>query len=139
MIIYIGKIPGNISANELHHFVKSACKIGFFGISTSVRRLEVIKVVDKFFDLAEYHSLVYMDSDSVGLRVIRKLNGKSIKDQPVEVREYCAWRKLKNDRRTQHEFPLLSSPDKRGAERRRENERLETQICGVIQRIQKIN
>lgn len=120
MILFIRKIPFNTLPSELHDFVGPALKGGLFFQSGRILKAGILISHDKASEKIQFHGYVHIDSEKVGWRAIKKLNGKRFKNRLVIVREYKN-RSWHNDRRLDALYVPQEILDKRVKDRRRGN------------------
>ncbi|WP_396643643.1 hypothetical protein [Methylomonas sp. 2B] len=117
MILFIRNVPASTHLSELEAYVAPALKRRFLFGGARILKAEILVILDKTTHTLEYHGLVHIDSDKVGLRAIKSLKGQRFKNKLVLVREYHN-RNWHNDRRQTYQATQALA-DKRVADRRR--------------------
>lgn len=88
MVIFIRKIPANTKLSEIIGFIEPAIKGGLFRKSGKIRGAKILALRDMRLRTLEFHGLVTVEPDAVGLRAIKKLKGRRFKGKFVIVRQY---------------------------------------------------
>jgi hypothetical protein len=131
MILFLRNIPDDTSRQDIIDFVMPAVRGGLFRARGKITSIDVLAIKDPATGLPEYHGLVHVMPDAVGLRAIRRLHGQSLKGRRIAVREYVA-RSWRNDRRDPSRPPPPGIVDRRKTPARREN--LKVQVLKAIGR-----
>jgi hypothetical protein len=102
-MLIIPNIPIETTYNDIRNFLSPALK-GFWPF-VKKGKIEKVKILiykdTSNNDKIEHHALVTVISESVGTRIIKKLNRKRLLDKPVNIRPYEI-RSWQNDRRHNH-------------------------------------
>jgi hypothetical protein len=131
MIVFLRNIPNDTHRQEIIDFVMPAVRGGLFRPKGKIASIDILAVKDPATELTEYHCLVHVLPDEVGLRVIRRLHGQQFKGKRITVREYVV-RSWRNDRRDPTRPPPPGIVDRRKSPTRREN--LKIQVLKAISR-----
>ena len=122
MIIFIRKIPAATKASELIDFVGPALKGGLFRKSGRITAVKILAVQDKRLNTLEFHGLVSVEPDAVGIRAIRKLKGSRFKGKLIIVRQYFIRDWHKDPRQNPRRVVDKNILDRRINDRRRGND-----------------
>jgi hypothetical protein len=118
MIIILKKIPPNTSDYHIESFIAPALKGGLFQASGRIEHISFWKYEIVQSNTIEYYALVTVEPDSVGERVIKQLNKKTINGKFIGLQEYHV-RHWSNDRRVFKSVVDRGANNKRKADRRR--------------------
>lgn len=119
MIVFLRNIPSDTSRQEIIAFVMPVVKGGLFRAKGKITSIDILAIKDNANGLVEYHGLVHITPDEVGLRVIKKLHGQPFKGKRMALHEYVV-RSWKNDRRdpTRLKPPGIIVDRRKGPQRR---------------------
>lgn len=115
MILIFKKIKSITTVMDIEEFVKSALTGGFFIRHGWIESINIQEIRDTRKKSLEYNALVMIKPDSVGKRVIRRLNRKALNNKHINIAEYQT-RFRDNDRRN-NRYQKLNT--RRKADRRR--------------------
>lgn len=121
MIIFLRNIPLDTKKFELVGFLTpifGKCFLGDPTTNISVEDIDFLSIQDVDSNAMEKHGLVRVFPNEVGKRLIKNLDGKFFKQQPVAAREYVI-RSASNDPRNHSKEPPAGMTDRRIADRRR--------------------
>ena len=118
MILFIRKIPNDTRYSDIVSFVEPALKGGILRRSGHIVHIEIIGYRDHRLHTSEFHALVEIEPDSVGLRAVGLLKGRRLHHHLVVIRQYFE-RNWHNDRRQDFETPPPGGVERRMADRRR--------------------
>ena len=121
MIIFLRNIPLDTKKFELAGFLKPIFNKCFLSDSTSdisVEDIDFLSIQDVDSNVTEKHGLVRVFPNEVGKRLIKNLDGKLFKQQPVFAREYVI-RSTQNDPRNNAKEPPAGIIEHRIGDRRR--------------------
>lgn len=124
MIVFLRNIPKDTSHQDILDFVGPVVKGGLLQSGGKVASIEFLEIQDGNAAIVEYHGLVHILPDEVGLRVIRKLNRQHFKGKRIVVREYVvrSWHNDRRDPSKQGDVP--EGRDRRQGQVRRSNLRV---------------
>lgn len=117
MIIFLRKIPASTKVNELYDFVLPTLKGGWFRKSGQIAHAQVLALRDKRTNAVEFHGLVFIEPDEIGLRTINRLKKRRFKGRLITIREYHQ-RSWHNDPRVDH-LTAAQFQGRRNGDRRR--------------------
>ena len=117
MIIILERIPEETSKHDIEDFLSAVLKGKIFQKAGHIDQIKMSVLKEPQTHLIAIYALVFIDSDEVATRIIKKLNRKVINGKHISIREY-SHRSWQNDQRisTKKWDPKLVS--KRKAERR---------------------
>jgi len=121
MIIFLRNIPLKTKKYEIAGFIERVynhCFLGRPSTKISIADIEILSIQDVDSNTLEKHGLVRVSPKEVAKRVIKKLDGTSLKGTHVTVREYIN-RSVHNDPRNE----LLPDTTKDFKERRASDRR----------------
>lgn len=118
MILIIKNIHPDTQISEIQEYVAPVLKRNFPFKSGKLMRAEILMLRDKRTKAMEFHGLVFIEPEKLGLRALIKLKGKRIHNKLVSVKEYVH-RDWHNDRRVNHHNPSATMIQKRIGDRRR--------------------
>ena len=121
MIVIIKNLPFNTKEAELHDLVASSLKIGFIFPfwGGKIKKVGIFPIQTNKTNHLTYYGIVFLNTRKAGLRVIKKLNGKRIKNKAMEAREFIIRSKHRDRRLTQKNLPF-DILERRKGERRRD-------------------
>jgi len=123
MMLFIRRIPTDLSRRELEKIVREALKPKVwwpFGPPGTLTRCEVLAIFDKDTGDRERHGLVSIVPQRAAWRVIKRLNRSKMKGKMVEVRPYVK-RMYQRDRRIRGYDDRAIEHEARTDDRRRPN------------------
>lgn len=88
MLIFLRNIPDDTTHKEIFEFIIPALKRTIFRAAGEIKSIKIMAMKDNGLELVENHAVVHIEPDSMGLRSIKKLHGKSFKGKRLTVREY---------------------------------------------------
>lgn len=118
MIIFLGRIPKETVKYEIIDFIRPALVAKMFQKPGQIENVKILGLLNTLTNKSEFHSLVSIEPDVAGTRVIKKLNRKFFKSKHIAVREYIH-RSWHNDRRIKLHGWNEELMDKRQSSRRR--------------------
>lgn len=123
MDLFFRNIPANTKAEELRGFIVDGVR-GWrpWAPALEMSRCDVIRITHEDSGLVEFHGLVTIRDQQMAELVIKKLNGRMLKEVPIEVREYT-YRSPGDKRYTEELFGV-----DRPSDRRRKNLKIERRI-----------
>ena len=127
MIIILKKIPSTTSDYHVEAFIKPVLKGGLFSASGRIESISFWRYEIVQTNTIEYYALVDIEPDSVGRRVIRRLNKKLINGKYIGLQEFHV-RHWSNDRRVFKSVVDRGRNNKRKAERRRKIVKIERKL-----------
>lgn len=101
MVIILKNIPAKATKQDVNDFVIRAVKGGLLDKKGKVTNISLLILRNLRTHVISNHSLVSIEPDNIGQRVIKKLNRKVLLDKPVVVAEYKK-RNAKNELRLKH-------------------------------------
>jgi hypothetical protein len=101
MIIIIKKISTKVKIPDINDFIIPAVKGNFLEKSGRIKRILMLSQKSFQTGFRQHHFLVEVDSYSVGKRIIKQLNRKTLAGKLVELSEYKN-RNWHNDRRVNY-------------------------------------
>jgi hypothetical protein len=124
VMLFLRNLPPNVSRRDLKAFVVTQLhQAGIRG--TPLRHLcancSILRIVDPDLDTVEYHGLIEVQPARIAMRAIQVLNGKRLRDTPIEVRRYrhrSPWGERRNRADYQDGATVVAEPLR---ERRRPN------------------
>ena len=123
MLVLFRNIPLNTQKLDLELFIAPALKSGLADIfhrQGNVVEINIVRLQDQDLNTLEAHGLVRIEPDTAALRVIRRLNRKSIKGRRINVRKYLN-RSWHNDLRVKVDNLPSEQKRRRKQDRRRKN------------------
>ena len=124
MIIILKKIPANTTDHQIEKFITPVLQGGFFSADDRIENISFWKYEIIQSNILEYYALVNIEPDSVGERIIKQLNKKSINGKYIAVQEYHA-RHWSNDKRVFKSVIDRGKNNKRKTDRRRKISKVE--------------
>lgn len=118
MIIILKKIPANTSSYHIETFMASTLKGGVFKVSGRIENISFWRYEIVQTGAIEYYALVDVEPDTVGERVIKRLNKKQLNGKYIAMQEYYV-RHWSNDRRVFKSVLNRGKNNKRQTDRRR--------------------
>lgn len=115
MILILKKISPNALVTDIEHFIKPALVGGLLKKSGRIERITIQMLTQANPHTVEYNSLVRVEPDVVGKRVIKLLNRKPLNGKYINIAEYD-FRHRDNDRRISR-YKKIN--DRRNTDRRR--------------------
>ena len=92
MWIFLRQIPKGSTRRELGKFVSKGLSPSWmpfpFLSRAKVKRCEILEILNPETKTIEYHGLVQLDPNRAALPVIDRVNGRSLRGKPIEVRKY---------------------------------------------------
>lgn len=117
MILILKKISPNALVTDIEHFIKPALVGGLLKKHGRIERITIQMLIQAEPHMIEYNSLVRVEPDIVGKRVIKLLNRKPLNGKYINIAEFD-FRHRDNDRRISR-YKKIN--DRRNSERRRRN------------------
>lgn len=117
MILIIKKIGATTTVHHIESFLSPVLRGGLFRAHGILENVEIKMFKHPDLDVPEYHAIIKVNSDSVGKRIIQRMNRKLCDGKPVNVCQYHV-RYRTNDRRENLQGFKL---DRRVMDRRRKN------------------
>lgn len=128
MIIILKKIPANTSDYHIEIFMAPALKGGLFKASGHIEGISFWRYEIVQTKAIEYYALVDVEPDSVGERVIKRLNKKQLNGKYIAIQEYYV-RHWSNDKRVFKSVLNSGKNNKRLSDRRRKIIKTEKNKC----------
>lgn len=123
MLVLFRNIPLNTQKLDLELYIAPALKCGLADIfqrQGNVLEINIVRLQDQDLNTLEAHGLVRIEPDKAALRVIRRLNRKSINGRRINVRKYLN-RSWHNDLRVKVGNLPSELKNRRKQDRRRKN------------------
>jgi hypothetical protein len=98
MIVFLRRVPLDITLDEILEFLEPAVKGGIFERKGEVAEVKLLELRDLQSHLVECHAVVHIKPDPVAARVIERLHGQMLRGKRIALHEYVV-RNWKNDRR----------------------------------------
>jgi hypothetical protein len=112
MIVFLRRVPKDLSLAELLEFLEPALKGGLFRAAGEVVTANLLEMRTLQTLEPEYHAVVHIKPDEAAERVIKKLHGEMLRGRRVALHEYVV-RNWRNERR------VAKAPPADGAKRDR--------------------
>jgi hypothetical protein len=118
MIVFLRRVPKDLSLAELLEFLEPALKGGLFRPAGEVGSAHLLEMRAVQTQEPEYHAVVHIKPDEAAERVIRKLHGQMLRGRRVALHEYVV-RNWRNERRLAKAGPGELKRDRRSLPTRR--------------------
>lgn len=117
MVIILKKIAKTTRKHQLKAFVEPALKGNLLASNGYIESISICILKDTQLNVLEYYGLVGIIPDIVAKRAIKKLNGKQLNGQKVDISAFFV-RDRRNDQRVNYQVGAKFL-DKRKRDRRR--------------------
>ncbi|MCF7971053.1 MAG: RNA-binding protein [Methylococcaceae bacterium] len=88
MIIFLRNIPEKTKHSDIIAFIEPAMKKRWFQKKGEIINVRVMKLNDARTEASEFHGVVTIEPDKVGVQVVQALNRKRFLDKHIAVHEY---------------------------------------------------
>jgi len=119
VIIFIRNIGMEPAHIDILDFIESGMTLAELGGSEFIGDVEIMQLKDSMANKFEFHGLVAVEPDSLGIKVIKGLNNTKLLEKPVTLREYVQ-RDKSNDPRLKYR-PAAAINEQRLSDRRRDD------------------
>jgi hypothetical protein len=99
MLVFLRNVPRDVTLEEIMDFLEPAVRGGVLQRAGEVLSVNLLEIKAFKSLVPEYHAIVHIKPDDVGLRVIKKLHRAMFRGRRIALHEYAV-RNWRNDRRT---------------------------------------
>lgn len=124
MDIFIRRLPESVTRLDLIHFVADALPSHWSLFSHASEHApvdcEIMQLTDCDTQLTEYHGIAHFANPTEALAVIGRLDGRTLKGKPMQVRKYFHRSELRDRRKlSDQQLPAEETVERRRSDRRR--------------------